>query len=137
MTPSLKTLSIAFGILFLVFSALSWFQRRRTGRRLLRAGFWTDVTYWFVLPLTHRVVEAVMAVLVVVPIALIVWGRFDKDLIQHGFGPLSRLPFWLQAILILVIGDFAGYWMHRAFQDRKSTRLNSSHHAISRMPSSA
>jgi sterol desaturase/sphingolipid hydroxylase (fatty acid hydroxylase superfamily) len=46
-----------------------------------------------------------------------------------GFGPLSRLPLWLQAIVILVLGDFIGYWMHRAFHGRRLWRFHAIHHS--------
>ena len=39
--------------------------------------------------------------------------------------------------LFLVGGDIRGLIQYYSFVDRKSTRLNSSHYAISRMPSSA
>ena len=37
----------------------------------------------------------------------------------------------------ILLGVVIGRWLDRAFGDRKSTRLNSSHQSSSRMPSSA
>lgn len=129
MAASVIGLSVAFGILFIVFSALEWVRRRRTGRALFRAGYLTDLTYWFATPLIHRGVQIALLFVVVVPLSLLIWGKVDKNLIEHGFGPLSRLPFWLQALLILVIGDFTGYWMHRAFHGRWLWRFHAVHHS--------
>ena len=49
---------------------------------------------------------------------------------------------WLIIILVIVIGIFVALYivgnkMQKKQADRKSTRLNSSHNVISRMPSSA
>ena len=129
MTPDLKNLTIAFAILFVVFSTLSWLRRRRTGRALIRAGFWTDVTYWFFTPVINRMVVPISLLVIVVPVAILVWGRVDRQAIQHGFGPLSRLPFWGQAALIIVTGDFVGYWMHRAFHRGRLWRFHAVHHS--------
>ena len=96
MAASVIGLGIAFGILFIVFSALEWVGRRRTGRALFRAGYLTDLTYWFATPLIHRGVQIALLFVVVVPLSLLIWGKVDKNLIEHGFGPLSPgcVPWW-------------------------------------------
>jgi sterol desaturase/sphingolipid hydroxylase (fatty acid hydroxylase superfamily) len=66
---------------------------------------------------------------VVVPFALIVYGEVDRKLLENGFGPASRLPLWVQAILILAIGDLVGYWMHRAFHGRRLWRFHAIDHS--------
>jgi sterol desaturase/sphingolipid hydroxylase (fatty acid hydroxylase superfamily) len=48
---------------------------------------------------------------------------------MYGFGPLSKLPFWLQAIMMLVLADFAGYWTHRAFHRRRLWKFHAIHHS--------
>ena len=47
-------------------------------------------------------------------------------------GSLSSLTMLAQTVLPFIAGALVGWW-----RDRKSTRLNSSHTDISRMPSSA
>ena len=42
------------------------------------------------------------------------------ELIGVGRGPLASMPFWLQAVLYLVIQDVLIYWSHRAFDPRGS-----------------
>ena len=37
------------------------------------------------------------------PVALLLYGRLDRNLILHGDGPLSRWPLWLQGIGIVVV----------------------------------
>ena len=129
MQASIIGLSIAFGILFVVFTALEWVRRRHSARAVFRAGFFTDVTYWFFTPVINKVIVPATLLVIVVPVAVLVYGRVDKGAIQHGFGPLSRLPFWGQAALIVVTGDFVGYWMHRAFHRGRLWRFHAVHHS--------
>lgn len=42
---------------------------------------------------------------------------------------VRRQPAWLQAIEVLLIGDFVGYWTHRLFHGRRLWRFHAVHHA--------
>ena len=42
---------------------------------------------------------------------------------------MSRLPLWLQAIAILLLGDLIGYWMHRGFHGARLWRVHAVHHS--------
>ena len=53
--------------------------------------------------------------------------------VRHGWR-ISENTFFLLSLLGGFIGVYCGM---KRFRDRKSTRLNSSHNVISRMPSSA
>jgi sterol desaturase/sphingolipid hydroxylase (fatty acid hydroxylase superfamily) len=128
-SPSLLGLAIAFAILFVVFRALELFRPRERRLPIFRRGFLTDGAYWLFTPFITKAVTRVCVAGVVIPFALIVYGKMDKELLMHGFGPLSRLPLWAQAIGILVIGDFVGYWMHRAFHGRRLWRFHAIHHS--------
>jgi sterol desaturase/sphingolipid hydroxylase (fatty acid hydroxylase superfamily) len=64
-----------------------------------------------------------------IPIIFAVHGRVNLDQIMHGYGPASRLPLWLQAAGMLVLGDFLGYWAHRAFHRRRLWRFHAIHHS--------
>ena len=69
--------------------------------------------------------------------------------LSHGFDTAARFQLALDDLaqnhadagLCILLGDLADHGDPAAYEllarDRKSTRLNSSHHAISRMPSSA
>lgn len=126
---TLKGIAFAFAALFVVFSVIEWRSRRWRGRRLFRAGYLTDVTWWFLTPMLHWLVQTAAILLIVVPLALVVWGRVDQTLVAQGFGPMARLPIWLQSAIILIIGDFVGYWMHRAFHRRRLWRFHAVHHS--------
>jgi hypothetical protein len=94
-----------------------------------RRGFWTDLVYWAFTPLVTRVVTGAGVAIAVFPLAYAIYGALDRDLIMRGFGPLSRLPLWLQGLAILVLGDFIGYWMHRWFHGARLWRFHAVHHS--------
>src|ERR1700674_2668633 len=105
MPPTVQGLLIAFAALLATFRVLQLLKLRDQRLPLLRRGFWTDLAYWAFTPLVTRAVTRITVLIAIVPIALLVYGKVDKELLLHGFGPASRLPLWLQAVLILVLGD--------------------------------
>ena len=129
MPPTVQGVLIGFVVLALVFQALQLLRPAEKRLALLRRGFWTDLAYWGFTPLVTRTITRVSVVVAIVPVALLVYGRVDKELLLNGFGAVSRLPLWLQAVSILVLGDFIGYWMHRAFHGRHLWRFHAVHHS--------
>jgi sterol desaturase/sphingolipid hydroxylase (fatty acid hydroxylase superfamily) len=127
--PTLAGLAIAFVVLLVVFRALEWLPRRSPRSKILRAGFRTDVLYWFFTPLFNHYVVRTVTIAAVVVFAIAVYGTVDEGQIQTGFGPLSRLPYWQQALLMLVVGDFIAYWTHRAFHGRRLWNIHAIHHS--------
>ncbi|HRK19756.1 MAG TPA: sterol desaturase family protein [Hyphomicrobiaceae bacterium] len=120
---------IAFLVLLAVFGTLDLFRPAERRLGVFRPGFRTDLAYWF---FTSIVGEAIRRAALVVIVALItygVWQRIDHDLIMQGFGPLSRLPYAIQVVLMLLIGDFLGYWMHRFFHRGNAWRFHAVHHS--------
>ena len=129
MPPTLTGLAAAFAILFMAFRLLDLFRPRDKRLGVRRRGVGTDTLYWLFTPLVTKALERAAMLAVVIPLALIVWGRVDRALLLHGFGPASRLPLWAQAIAILVLGDFVGYWTHRAFHRGRLWRFHAIHHS--------
>jgi sterol desaturase/sphingolipid hydroxylase (fatty acid hydroxylase superfamily) len=129
MAPTVQGLLIAFVVLLLAFRALQLLRPREARLPLLRRGFWTDLAYWAFTPLVTRAITRITVLIAIVPLAMLVYGKVDKELLLHGFGPASRLPLWLQAVLILALGDLIGYWMHRAFHGRRLWRFHAVHHS--------
>jgi sterol desaturase/sphingolipid hydroxylase (fatty acid hydroxylase superfamily) len=129
MPPTIQGLVIGFVVLFLIFRALQWLRPREKRLAVLRRGFWTDLAYWAFTPIVTRAITRLSVIIVIVPVALLAYGKVDKDLLANGFGPASRLPLWVQAAGILVLGDFIGYWMHRAFHGRRLWRFYAVHHS--------
>ena len=129
MPPTIQVLLIGFVVLLVAFRALQLWQPKARRLPILRRGFWTDLAYWGFTPLVTRAITRICVIIAIVPVALLIYGRVDKELLLNGFGPASRLPLWLQAVLILILGDLVGYWMHRAFHGRRLWRFHAIHHS--------
>jgi len=121
--------AIATLILFTVFGIANRLRAKSRRLPLLRRGLWTDLAYWIFTPFVAKVVTRTAVILGLIPIAILAYGAFDVDLIRRGFGPAARLPYWLQAILILALGDLIGYWMHRWFHGRWMWDFHAVHHS--------
>jgi sterol desaturase/sphingolipid hydroxylase (fatty acid hydroxylase superfamily) len=122
-------LAFAFVVLAVVFSAIEWLWPGQSQQRRLRRGFLTDVIYWFFTPLVTKTVSQAAVIAGVVPLLLIIGRPLDKSSIQAGFGPVTLLPVWAQVALVLLIGDFIGYWLHRGFHGRRLWKFHAVHHS--------
>jgi sterol desaturase/sphingolipid hydroxylase (fatty acid hydroxylase superfamily) len=119
--------AIAFVVLLVLFRLLEWL--RQPDRKLWRRGFATDVAWFAFTPLVTKAITRFGVGLALVPPAYLIYGAFDPELIRQGYGPASRLQLWLQAFLILLIGDFIGYWMHRLFHRPRLWPFHAVHHS--------
>ena len=129
MVPNILGVIAAFLVLLAVFRLVELLRAPHRRLPVLRRGFGTDLAYWVFTPFVTRMVTRLAVGAVIAPIALLAYGTVDADLIRQGFGPASRLPLWLQAIAILVAGDFLGYWMHRWFHGRRLWSFHAIHHS--------
>ncbi len=92
-----------------------------------RRGFATDVVYWFATPLVTKSISQIGLALLLVLIYRERPVEIREMLLARETG-LASQPLWLQAIEILVIGDFIAYWMHRAFHGRRLWKFHAIHH---------
>ena len=109
---------VPFLVLATVFRIIDIFRPRELRLPLIARSRWLDLTYWVMGPLVTDNLGKVAIMASVIPVALLAYGKLDGELISHGFGPLSRLPFWVQAPLMLLVSDLASYWVHRLFHGR-------------------
>jgi sterol desaturase/sphingolipid hydroxylase (fatty acid hydroxylase superfamily) len=128
MGPTLWTISIAFVILSLTYGVIEriWPAKRAP---LLRKQFWVDVAYWFFTPLVSNAVVKLIILGVAIVIILGVFGIRLKEEGYHGFGPVAQWPLWVQGIVLIIGGDFIGYWSHRAFHGRVLWPFHAVHHS--------
>ncbi|MGB8355823.1 MAG: sterol desaturase family protein [Chthoniobacteraceae bacterium] len=129
MTPIIG-LGIAFVIMAAVFTLLAVLFPGQKGQRFFRTGFRIDLFYWFFTPLVTKAVSRIAMIAVALPLVLAMglsWEQL-KQSGYHGFGPVSRQPFWLQGVEIFLLGDLLGYWMHRLFHGRKLWSFHAVHH---------
>lgn len=100
----------------------------RQPRLWRRRGLGTDLLYWFATPLLTKTVSQI-------GLAVILMLVYQKDvagiraLLASRDTLLARQPLPLQAIEMLVIGDFIGYWTHRWFHGRRLWRFHAIHHS--------
>jgi sterol desaturase/sphingolipid hydroxylase (fatty acid hydroxylase superfamily) len=119
----------AFVILVVVFRLIELTRPRDKRKPFLRRGFFTDLCYWLFTPLVTRAATRAAVLIAVVPVALLLYGRVDQDEMLAGWGPLSRLPLLAQAVLMIILADFVGYWVHRAFHQNWLWRFHAIHHS--------
>lgn len=115
-------LSVAFGLLEHFFSGA---ERPRRDRRTWR----TDVTYWFFTPIVTRTITRGCLIAVAIAIALAIGEPAVRGAVENGRPPVNTLPTGMQAILALVLGDFSGYWIHRAFHRGRLWKFHAVHHS--------
>jgi sterol desaturase/sphingolipid hydroxylase (fatty acid hydroxylase superfamily) len=120
---ALLALSVFFWLVESLFAA-----NPRQPRLLRRRGFFTDLCYWFVTPLVTRTVSQIgLAVILVVIYREDVAGI--REMLTSRDTLVGRQPLWLQAIGIVVVGDFIGYWTHRWFHGRRLWKFHAIHHS--------
>jgi sterol desaturase/sphingolipid hydroxylase (fatty acid hydroxylase superfamily) len=99
-------LTIVFGFLERVFPSIPNQPR-------LRRGFGTDVLYWFFTPMVTQVLTMVAVAIILLPVYVLLGRSIDLNSILAGYGPIANIPLWIQGLIVIVIGDFIGYWTHR------------------------
>lgn len=129
MHKQLIGLTSAFILLTLVFWVIEFFWPGIPGQRRFRTGYRQDVFYWFFTPLVTKAISQLAVLLVLVPLFILLGRKLDKEVVQAGYGPALMLPRWVQAIAILVVGDFIGYWSHRWFHGRSLWKFHAVHHS--------
>lgn len=127
--PTLVGLVVGFVVLMMSARLIELFRPRERRLPILRRGFWTDLAYWAFTPVVTGAVTRYSVAAVAIAFALVAHGQIDRELILNGYGPVSHLPLGLQAVCVLLIGDFAGYWMHRAFHRGRLWRSHAVHHS--------
>ena len=121
----------------LILSAIFLIVERIAGRGrnriqpVIRRGWLTDVVYWFT---TILLTKPFVRLMFILPLSILVLAKVTswevlKSGAYSGFGPMSRLPFWLQAVMVYVIADFSGYWTHRLFHRGKWWPFHAVHHS--------
>jgi sterol desaturase/sphingolipid hydroxylase (fatty acid hydroxylase superfamily) len=107
-------------------------------RRVLgvRRDTWTDIIYWFITPIVTRTITFAGVVLAVVVLAaasgVTVGGGDGVDALVAG-SVVGTQPRWVQAIEVIVVLDFMGYWFHRAFHRGRLWRFHAVHHSPRRV----
>lgn len=127
-------ITIALLIACLVFGVLEWRWPALRGRSFWhRKGQLTDLAYWFANPLVVQPALKVAMAVAVVPLAIALGAPLRAEAIKGWIDArrtvVTTQPLWLQALEILLLADFIGYWAHRLFHRRPLWRFHAVHHA--------
>lgn len=104
---------VLFFVLTIFFGILEHFWASVPNQPKLRRGLGLDILYWFLTPMVSQVLAMSAAAIVLLPFYLLLGRALDINSILAGYGPVAKLPLWQQGLIVIVIGDFLGYWTHR------------------------
>jgi sterol desaturase/sphingolipid hydroxylase (fatty acid hydroxylase superfamily) len=127
LVKSIITIAIVLVVLAAIYAVLQRFWPAIRGQKLYRPGFFTDLGYWFLSPLINRGFSQIVVIAALIPFALALGVPMQQ--LAEGWGPVGAQPLWLQAIGIILIGDFVGYWVHRYTHQGWWWRVHAVHHS--------
>ncbi len=125
--PTFLGVVVSFVLLTLAFFVIEWIVRGQMPK-IRRPGYYLDVAYWFFTPLISHTASRIAVIVTAIPIVLLLGLTVAAMKNYQGYGPLSHQPIWLQAIELLVCGDFIGYWSHRLFHGKSLWAFHAVHH---------
>jgi len=130
----LLTVTLALLVAGAVFTVVERRWAALPGRSALsRRGQATDLAYWFVNPFVTRMMIKAGTIAGVVLVALALGAPLGDGKLQPWIEArrtvVSLQPRWLQAVELLILVDFLGYWGHRLFHRRPLWRFHAVHHA--------
>lgn len=91
--------------------------------------FLTDITYFLVIPIITRFVRAGYMALGIIIMFHSESAESINYYLTNGFGPLAKLPLWLQAAIVFIVSDVILYWTHRTFHGKDLWRFHAVHHS--------
>ena len=97
-------------------------------QRRFRRGWFLDVIYWFFTTLITKPISRIAVAIVLFPVLLLSGAGSFENLLQ-GFGPLSQQSQLGQALQMIILIDFIGYWLHRGFHGRRFWPFHAIHHS--------
>lgn len=127
--PAVLGTLIAYGVLAVVFGLIERWRPAIATQQVLRPGYRTDLIYWLTTPFLTNSVTRIGVVLALVPLFALLGRPLTAESVLAGYGPLAQWSLPAQALAIIVLGDFVGYWTHRAFHRGWPWRVHAVHHS--------
>lgn len=119
---------IGLCVLSLTLGTLQRFWPAVRGLRHTRRELATDLTYWLFSPLVAKPLVHCAVVIGLLPVLWLMGRSFDRGQVLLGYGPIAAMPGWLQGAIVVILGDFIGYWLHRAFHRGRLWPFHAVHH---------
>ncbi len=123
------TTLVLFFVLTLAFGLLERCWPSIPNQPKLRRGLGVDILYWFTTPLFNQVLAMVAIGIVLLPLYLVLGRSLEVNSILSGYGPVAQLPLWIQGLIVIVVGDFFGYWTHRVGHSTVLWNFHAIHHS--------
>lgn len=123
----MTSLLLGIGLLSLAMIAFEASWPGNAGQRRLRLGWRLDLGYWFFTVLITKPIAQIAVVVALAPLVVLT-GSESFEVLLKGRGPIGRQPPFLQVAQMIVLIDFIGYWLHRAFHQRKLWPFHAIHH---------
>lgn len=124
----MTSLLLGIGLLSLAMIAFEASWPGNAGQRRLRLGWRLDLGYWFFTVLITKPIAQIAVVVALAPLVVLT-GSESFEVLLKGHGPIGRQPPFLQVAQMIVLIDFIGYWLHRAFHQRKLWPFHAIHHS--------
>jgi len=109
---------IGFVALSALFAVVERFWPSIKGQKRLRAGWKADLAWFAWQPTFGRLFSAVLVFVSIMSVGALLMSPIPAEELR-GVTPretwVTGLPVLLQFGLVLLLGDFLGYWQHRAF----------------------
>jgi len=129
MTDRFIRTCVLFVLLTLGLGLIEHFYPSIPGQARWRRGVGLDIFYWFFTPMVIQIMSMVAIALVLFPIYWVSGRSLLLHDVMTGYGPLSQLPLWVQGIVMIVLGDFIGYWTHRLHHTSQLWDYHAVHHS--------
>jgi sterol desaturase/sphingolipid hydroxylase (fatty acid hydroxylase superfamily) len=129
--------TVALAVLGIVYCTLERLWPAIPGQRRLRGGVRTDLTYYYLNATVTKLLTGIIAVLIVLAAAHVFGLPVSLDQIKgaaHRQTFVTRLPWWAQLALLVLLSDLLGYWTHRLFHRQPVLwRYHVIHHSSRRL----
>jgi sterol desaturase/sphingolipid hydroxylase (fatty acid hydroxylase superfamily) len=126
-------LVIALGVLSLGFGIVERLWPSVRGQRRIRAGFFTDVTWWLFTPTVGKLFSGIVVAVSILALAAVLGIGITTDHLRglaERDTAIGRQPLALQLAEFLILADLLAYLQHRAFHTiGRLWRYHAVHHS--------
>jgi len=122
------TVAVAFMGLCIGFTILESLRTYPRRWSLARPAFRQDAAYFALTFTLTRLMSSYVVFVLSIPFLYLAGRELSAAAVQQEHLPAASLPHWVQVPLLVIGGDFIGYWVHRWFHARSLWRFHAIHH---------